>query len=270
MAHYFDTHTHLESFHRKGLLPEILGRARQAGLVGLVTVGTDPDDWGLYHRLAEEERGFVHYSVGLHPCHVGEDWAVAVAAIPGFFTRTPRPVALGETGLDRFHLPKDETAAAAIWAWQKASFAWHLEKAAEWECPLIIHSRGAFKDCLEMLRASGVRPEKVVFHCFTEGSEEMQALREWGGWGSFTGIATYKSAANVRAAAALQGWDRLMVETDAPYLAPVPHRGKTNEPAWVVHVVEGLAKEAGLRTEDLAGRTVRAAQRFYGLPENSL
>lgn len=266
MPAFFDSHTHLESFVRQGQLPDLLQRARQAGLVGMVTVGTDPEDWDLYRSLAAEHRDLVHYSVGLHPCHVTGRWEEEVASIPAFFSGPdPRPVALGETGLDRFHLPKDETEAARIWGWQEASFARHIAWAEEWDCPLIVHSRGAFPECLDQLTASRVKPERVVFHCFTEGPEEMKALRDWGGRASFTGIATYKSAGHVRQAAAVQGWDQLMVETDAPYLAPVPHRGKPNQPAWVVHVVEGLAAEAGMPVGDLAAQTVAAARDFYRL-----
>ena len=266
MSEFFDSHTHLEWFHRKGQLPEILQRAREAGLQGLVTVGTDPGDWGLYRQLAAENPGFVYYSAGLHPCHVEEDWEEAMATLKTYFSGSDNlPVALGETGLDRFHLPKDEARAEQVWSRQKGSFAEHLQLAAEWGCPLIIHSRGAFADCLEMVKAADLSPEKVVFHCFSEGPGEMQLLKEWGGRASFTGIITYKSAESVREAAACQGWDRILLETDAPYLAPVPHRGKTNEPSWVRFVAEGTAAYSGRSVAEIGEISVREARQFYGI-----
>src|SRR5690606_26506577 len=122
--------------------------------------------------------------------------------------------------------------------WQKVAFASQLELAKKLACPVVVHSRGAFEECVAMGDASGVDWSRVVFHCFTEGEAEMRELLERGGYGSFTGILTYKSADTVRAAARLQGLGRIMVETDAPYLTPVPHRGKPNEPAYIRHTAE--------------------------------
>jgi len=117
-----------------------------------------------------------------------------------------------------------------------------------------------------MIDASGVDWRKVVFHCFTEGEREMHELLERGGTGSFTGIVTYKSAGTVREAAKLQGLERLMIETDAPYLTPMPHRGKPNEPGYVRHTAEFLATDVfGVSYEDLARITTRNATRFFGL-----
>lgn len=261
-----DSHTHLECFYRRGELPEILQRARELGVAEMVTVGTDPGDWELYRSLAEEYAGQVCYTAGLHPCHVEANWEEALGKLPAFFTGlTPKPVALGETGLDRFHLPKDEAGAEKIFGWQKAAFARQIEWALEWGTPLVVHSRGAFAECLELLKEKGMTPEKTVFHCFSEGPEEMKALAEWGGKASFTGIFSYKSAENVRLAAAEQGWEEIMLETDAPYLAPVPHRGKRNEPGWVRYVAEAVADYSGQSLEAIAEHSTKATRRFYGL-----
>src|SRR3954462_15473732 len=100
-----DTHTHLESFARQGTLPGALARAREAGVDTMITIGTGPDDWPLYQALAKEHAGFVHYTAGLHPCSVESDWESAVARVENFWSGSPSPVALGECGLDRFHLP---------------------------------------------------------------------------------------------------------------------------------------------------------------------
>ncbi len=266
-----DTHTHLESFARQGgtVLADALTRAQAAGVEAMITIGTSPDDWPLYRALAQAHAatGLVRYSVGLHPCAVEGDWAVALAQVEGFWQgEAPRPVALGEIGLDRFHLPTDAAEAERIFAWQRAAFAEGLALAKRLACPVVVHSRGAFAECVAMIEASGVDWTRVVFHCFTEGVAEMAELTRRGGYGSFTGVLTYKSAENVRAAARAQGLARLMVETDAPYLTPMPHRGKPNEPAFVRLTAEFAAREVfGVAYEELAAVTTANARRFFGL-----
>jgi len=283
-----DTHTHLETFARAGTLPGVLERSRAAGLEAMIAIGTSPDDWALYREISGAQGGFVRYSVGLHPCAVDGSWAEAQAQVAGFWggavgrpaelgapgsgaagPAVPRylePVAVGEIGLDRFHLPKAAAAADQIFGWQRAAFAEGLALAKRLGCPVVIHSRGAFAECVEMIDASGVDWTKVVFHCFTEGEAEMAELARRGGFGSFTGILTYKNAGGIRAAAKAQGLARLMVETDAPYLTPMPHRGKPNEPAFVRHTAEYAATEVfGVGYDELAAVTTANARRFFGL-----
>lgn len=261
-----DTHTHLESFVRRGDWPAALARAAAADVEALVTVGTAADDWTLYRELAAAHPGRVHHTVGLHPCNVDENWAAQVAQMEAFWQSDPRPVALGEIGLDRFHLPKDDPAAAErLLGWQRAAFSAALGLARRLGCPVVVHSRGAFPECVAMIDASGVPRERVVFHCFTEGVAEMAELQRRGGFGSFTGVITYKSAENVRAAALAQGLGRLMLETDAPYLTPLPHRGKPNEPAFVRHTAEYCAGLFGVPLAELAAATTANARRFFGI-----
>lgn len=263
-----DTHTHLESFVRKGLLPGALEHAREAGMETMITIGTSPDDWALYRGLTEEHAasGLVRYTVGLHPCSVEADWAKAVARIESFWSGAgAKPVALGECGLDRFHLPKDEARAAEIFAWQRGAFAAQLEIVKRLGCPVVVHSRGAFAECVAMIDASGIDWPRVVFHCFTEGPAEMAELTRRGGLGSFTGILTYKNADSVRAAAKAQGLAQFMLETDAPYLTPMPHRGKPNEPAFVRHTAEHAAELFGVSYDELVATSAANARRFFGL-----
>lgn len=266
-----DTHTHLESFARRGDLPAILTRARDAGLEALVTIGTEPGDWALYREIAGAQPGFVHYTAGLHPCSVEADWEERLAGLAAYWEESPgaggpRPVAVGETGLDRFHLPKDDPAAAErIFAWQAAAFRAQLRLAARVGCPVVVHSRGAFRECVEVVDEAGFDWSRVVFHCFTEGPAEMDELVRRGGWGSFTGIITYKTAEPVRAAARAQGLERLMLETDAPYLTPLPHRGKPNEPAYLRHTGEFCAGLFGVEPGELAAQTTATARRFFGI-----
>jgi TatD DNase family protein len=262
-----DTHTHLESFAQRGDLPAVLARAADAGVAEMITIGTSTEDWALYQKLAQDHVGQVRFTVGLHPCSVDVDWEKEVAQIEGFWSGTePKPVGLGECGLDRFHLPKDEPARAAeIFAWQRAAFKAQLEIARRLGCPLVVHSRGAFQECVELIDESGVAWERVVFHCFTEGVAEITELMRRGGYGSFTGVLTYKSAANVRAAALAQGLGRFMLETDAPYLTPMPHRGKPNEPAFLRHTAEFAASVFGVSADEVAETSTRNARAFFGL-----
>jgi TatD DNase family protein len=260
-----DTHTHLDSFARRGELPAVLTRARTAGLDALITIGTDTDDWALYRDLTRDHAGIVHYTAGLHPCSVGADWAGRVGQLEAFWAGTPRPVALGEIGLDRFHLPKDAAEAEKTFAWQRAAFAGQLTLAKQLGCPVVIHSRNAFHECMELIDAAGFDWGRVVFHCFTEGPKEMAELVRRGGYGSFTGVITYKSAEAVRAAALAQGLDRLMIETDAPYLTPMPHRGKPNEPAYLRHTAEFSAGVFGVSLERLTEITTANAKRFFSV-----
>ena len=263
-----DTHTHLESFAERGEVEAVLTRARGAGVTELIAIGTSPEDWGLYRGLTAQYRDQVRYTVGLHPCSVEVNWAEAVAQIEAFWsTETScRPVGLGECGLDRFHLPKDDaTQAERILGWQRAAFAEQIGIARKLGCPLVVHSRGAFAECVSMIDASGVDWSRVVFHCFTEGVAEMTELLRRGGFGSFTGVLTYKSAESVRAAALAQGLGRFMLETDAPYLTPMPHRGKPNEPAYLRHTAEFAAGVFGVSAEELARISTENARKFFRL-----
>jgi TatD DNase family protein len=300
MTGLIDTHAHLDRFHKNGSLAGVLARAREARVDRIITIGTEPEDWALYASLVPTLGGAVSFTVGLHPCSVDAGWESAVAQIEGYFDRTPRiesekcgsgfmpdnrgdavgdeprptpgtelqratPVAIGECGLDRFHLPKDPAEAEPLFAMQREAFAAQLAIAKRRGLPVVVHSRGAFQECVAMVDASGTDWSRVVFHCFSEGEVEMRGLMERGGWGSFTGILTYKTAEPIRAACRLQGIDRLMVETDAPYLAPAPNRGKPNEPAWVRFTADCAAGVLGVTPDEAAAASTRNAVRFFGI-----
>jgi len=266
MRPLIDSHTHLETFHRKGVLDEVLERAKAAGVEHVVTVGTNSEDWGLYQQLAKDYRGTVFYTVGIHPSGMGDDWREQLAEIEGYFSQSEnRPVAVGEIGLDRFHLSEDPERAEMEMVRQKEAFRAQLAIAGNLKMPVVVHSRGAFDECVEIVDESDVSWERVVFHCFTEGAAEIRKLNERGGRGSFTGILTYKKADEVREAALAQGLARFMIETDAPYLAPVPYRGKSNEPAYLRATAELAAELFEVSLEELAERMAETTRRFYAL-----
>lgn len=264
MSGIVDTHTHLDKFARNGRLDEILERAMESGVSRMVTVGTDAEDWEIYRELAAAYDQ-IDYTVGLHPCSVDTEWETVCSKLAAFWDAKLKPVALGEIGLDRFHLPKDPAEADAVFNRQKAAFAAQLELAKRLDCPVVIHSRGACAECIEVIDESGVDWSNVIFHCFSEGTGEMQQLLDRGAWGSFTGVITFKNAESVREAAKLQGLERLMIETDAPYLAPMPHRGKPNEPAYLAHIALFCAELFGVSLEELAEKTTATAKAVYGL-----
>lgn len=232
----------------------------------MIAVGTAPEDWDLYRDIVQANGDCIRHTIGIHPCSVDEGWEAAAAEIEGYWKGPAGqvPVALGECGLDRFHLPKEPRDAARVFDMQKAAFGAQLTIARRLGCAVVIHSRGAFRECVETIDSSGVDWNRVVFHCFSEGEPEIRELEKRGGRGSFTGILTYKNADAVRAAAKAQGLRRLMIETDAPFLAPVPHRGKPNEPAYLRHTAEYAAGMFGVSLEELASATTAAARAFYG------
>lgn len=260
-----DSHTHLASFAAKGTLEGTLARAAESGVTRHITVGTSTDDWDTYRNLSAAHPGTVYHSVGLHPCDVDEDWEEQVAQIGAHFALDPLPVALGEIGLDHFHLPKYPDEAAEIKSLQRAAFIQQLHLAEQFDAPIIVHSRNAFADCVAVIDEVAFDWSKVVFHCFADGPDEIRQINERGGRGSFTGIITYKSAENVRAAAIAQGLERIMVETDAPYLAPVPKRGKPNEPAYLRHTADFCADMFGIPVNALAAVATENTDQFFGL-----
>ncbi len=260
-----DSHCHLLGFQTKGELNAVLERAEAAGVKRFIAVGTSLKDWVPYREMSASHPGKIDYTVGLHPCYVDAEWNDAVSQLSTFFIPPQAPVALGEIGLDYFHLPKDPVEAGELMLHQEGAFRRQLELAGELEVPVIIHSRNAFDDTLRMIDESGIDWSRIVFHCFSYGPAEMAQINQRGGRGSFTGIVTYKNAPEIRDALRGQGIDRLMLETDCPYLTPEPHRGKPNEPAYLAHTAKRSAEALAIPLEELAARTTANVKAFFQL-----
>ena len=194
----------------------------------------------------------MHATVGLHP-HEAKHGIDGLEALLG----EPGVVAVGECGLDYHydHSPRDE---------QRAMFAAQIALAHQHELPLVIHTREAWAETFDILDAEGM-PSSTIFHCFTGGPDEAQKCLDRGAWLSFSGIVSFKSAADVQQAAVLCPADRMLVETDSPYLAPAPYRGKRNQPAWVARVGEVLAELRGETIKAVAEATWDNAHRAYPL-----
>ena len=247
-----DSHCHVPY---DGVGPEVLDDARQAGVGRMVTVGTDAARSAAAVTLAGAHDD-VWATVGLHPHEADQGVATLDELLD---PPAERVVAIGECGLDHHydHAPR---------AVQRQAFAAQVALAHRLGLALVIHTRDAWDDTFDVLGAEGV-PARTVFHCFTGGPPEARRALDLGAWLSFSGIVTFKHADDVRDAARMCPPDRLLVETDTPYLAPVPHRGRPNRPALVAVVGAALAEtrhEPVAATEDA---TWAATAAVFGLPE---
>ncbi len=260
-----DSHCHLDCFCGPGELDAMLERAKAAGVDAMITVGTSISDWAVYAKMAAAHPGIIHWTAGLHPTEIDEDWKDQLASLASWFATAPCPIGIGEVGLDYYHLPKDKAKAAPIIERQKAAFTAQLEIALQLDCPLVVHSRNAFADTLAMIGKSGIDWRKVVYHCFSEGPAEIRALNERGGRGSFTGVVTYKNAGRTLEAAIAQGPELLMLETDCPWLTPEPLRGRRNEPALLPLTLQCLASAMNLPVKELEMRAEHATRSFFGI-----
>jgi TatD DNase family protein len=229
-----------------------MAAARAAGVARLITVGTDAETSAAACDLAAAHED-VWATVGLHP----HDARLGVDTVLPLLDR-PRVVAVGECGLDYHydHSPRDV---------QRAAFTTQIAVAHDRNLPLVIHTREAWADTFAVL-AGAERPDTVVFHCFTGGPDEARRGLDLGAYLSFSGIVSFKGAADVRAAAALCPLDRLLIETDAPYLAPVPHRGRPNEPAYLPAVAAAVAAATQRDIEAIGAATARNATVAFRLP----
>jgi TatD DNase family protein len=229
---WFDNHCHLDDEKLVDGADAALARARAAGVGGFITIGTDADRSAIAIAIAGAHDD-VWATVGLHP----HDASNGVATIVDLLD-APKVIAVGECGLD-FHYDKSPRPA------QRAAFAEQIALAHDRDLTLVIHTREAWDDTFSILAAERV-PARTVFHCFTGGPDEARRCLDLGAYLSFSGIVTFKAADDVRAAAALCPLERLLVETDSPYLAPVPHRGRANEPAFVPLVGTAVAAAKGV------------------------
>jgi TatD DNase family protein len=258
-AALIDTHAHLNDERFAADLPAVLERAAAAGVVRVVTIGTTAATSATNVALAAQYP-LLAASVGIQPNHVAEavagDWDEVVRLVT-----QPGVVALGETGLDRYW---DRTP----FAQQEDYFVRHLELARQHGLPVVIHCREAEADVVRMLRQDYERrgPVRGVMHSFTGDAATAEACLAMGLYISFAGMVTYKNAGDLRAVAKRVPADRLLVETDSPYLAPVPVRGKRNEPAFVAHAAACLAGVRGVDVAELAAQTTANARALFSLP----
>lgn len=260
-APLFDTHTHLDHARLCDDLDGVLARARQAGVWRMTTIGCARElptvDSAL--KVARAHPDWIATTIGVHPHDAG-----AVAADPRLFDAVeriatdPLVVAIGEMGLDYYydHSPRQE---------QQEVFRRQIALARQLRKPIVVHTRDAAEDTLRILREENAKDVGGIIHCFSEGPEFAAAALDLGFVSSFSGIVTFKSAQAIQAAAKAQPADAILVETDAPYLAPIPMRGRRNEPSFVAHTADFVAALRGDDPVTLRWTTTLNACRVFGL-----
>ena len=242
---WVDSHCHVHDERIPDGAAGAVASAREAGVTTMITVGCDRATSHAAIATAAAHAG-VFATVGLHP----HEAAAGVESIVDLLD-TPGIVAVGEAGLDYYY---DHAPRAA----QRDVFAAQIQLAHARALPLVIHTRDAWDDTFDILAAEGA-PSRTIFHCFTGGPDEVRRCLDLEAFVSFSGIVTFKGATDVQAAAKLCPFERMLVETDSPYLAPVPHRGATNRPAWVPHVGRFIAELRGVTTERVEASSTAAA-----------
>ncbi len=256
---YVDSHCHLSFPELHARVDEVRREMAAARVDRALCICTTLEEFPRVHALATAYDNF-WCSVGVHPDNEG----VQEPSLGDLLTRAalPRVVALGETGLDYYRLGGRSI---QDMAWQRERFGVHIRAARATGLPLVVHTRSASADTLAVLRDEGQGAVRGVFHCFTETMAVAQAALEMGFHISFSGILTFRNAGELREVARAVPLERCLIETDSPYLAPAPHRGKTNQPAWVRFVAEQLAQIKGLPVAEVARATSANFERLFGL-----
>jgi TatD DNase family protein len=252
-----DSHCHLDYFNQPDEQAQVIARARANGVAQMVTIGVTLSQSKQAIEIAENHE-HVWACVGIHPNHAGEEGPVPEPEVIAALAAHPKVIGIGESGLDYFYdkAPRDV---------QEANFRANIRAAQLSGLPLAIHARDADEDIARMLAEERARGGDFDFllHCFSSGRGLAEAALEMGGYISFSGILTFPKSQELRDIAASVPLDRLLVETDSPYLAPVPFRGKRNEPAYTVHTAKVLGEVKGLDADAVAALTTRNFRNLY-------
>lgn len=256
-----DTHCHLTFDELADDVEAVLTRSEAAGITGWITVGTDTQQNKKAIELAQRHEN-MFAAVGIHPHQASNVTAETIAELKAL-ARNPKVVAIGETGLD-FHYdfsPHHD---------QKRAFAQQLKIAAELNLPVVVHSREAFDETIGTLERFGSGVKRVVFHCFSGSAEQAKIILDKGFYISFTGVVTFKNAEAVRDAAKIVPLDKLMLETDCPYMSPEPMRKqRINEPALMLHTARCLAELKKMNLADFAEAATATTKSFFALPKQA-
>jgi TatD DNase family protein len=240
-----DSHCHLDFPDLAGDLPQVLARMRENAVTHALCIGVEMSAWPAVHALATAHPN-LYASVGVHPDYADLEEPTVESLVAR--SRESKVVAIGETGLDYFRRTGDL-------GWQRERFRTHIRAAREAGKPLVIHTRAAAEDTITIMCEERADEAGGVMHCFTESWDVAQRALELGFHISFSGIVTFRNAGELKDVARRVPLERMLVETDSPYLAPVPHRGKRNEPAWVRHVAEEIARLREVPLETIARAT---------------
>ncbi len=260
---FVDSHCHLTFPGLHERIDELLLAMKQASVDRALCICTTVEEFDTVHALAMAHPN-LWATAGVHP----DNDDVIEPSLADLVTMASRSrvVAIGETGLDYYRL---NGRTVADMAWQRERFRTHIRAAVQSRLPLVVHTRNASEDTLALLREEGADRVGGVFHCFTETEAVARAALDLGFHVSFSGILTFRNAGDLRAVARFVPLDRCLIETDSPYLAPVPYRGKTNTPAYVPHVAAALAVAKGVDVETVAARTTENFSRLFAIPAPS-
>ncbi len=250
---FIDSHCHINFPELAEKLDEVLANMRQNEVTHALCVSVNLENFPQIQLLAERHEN-IYASIGVHPDHESDTEPTQAQLVK--LAQHPKVVAIGETGLDYFRLKGDLE-------WQRTRFRTHIRAARECRKPLIIHTREAGADTLRIMAEEGAAEVGGVMHCFTENLEVAQAAIAMNFYISFSGIVTFKKATQIKEVAQKIPLDRILIETDAPYLAPVPFRGKLNQPAYVKHVAEEIAKLRGIPLAEVGAATTRNFGRLF-------
>jgi len=256
---FVDSHCHINFPELAAQMPAVLEAMQRECVTHALCIGVNLPELPSVLRLAEEHAN-VYASVGVHPDY--EDTPEPSVEMLVELSRKHKVVAIGETGLDYYRLSGDLE-------WQRARFRTHIRAARQCGKPLVIHSRAAANDTLAIMREEHAGEAGGVMHCFTESWEMAQGAMDLGFHISFSGIVTFKNAVALKEVAAKVPLERILIETDAPYLAPVPFRGKTNQPAYVRYVAGEIARLRGLPVETIASATSANFFRLFGVSDRA-
>jgi len=256
---FVDSHCHLDFPELRDELPRVLDAMRENAVTHALCIGVEMDAWPGVHALALAHPN-LYASVGVHPDYADLDEPTVDSLVA--HARLPKVVAIGETGLDYFRLTGDL-------AWQRERFRTHIRAAREVGKPLVIHTRAAADDTIAIMQEERAGEAGGVMHCFTESWDVAQRALDLGFHISFSGIVTFRNAADLKDVAKRVPLDRMLIETDSPYLAPVPHRGKRNQPAWVRHVAEEIAALRAIPVEAIARATSDNFFRLFAIEQHA-
>ena len=264
MAIFYDTHAHLDYDDYKPDFADVLARAQAAGITKIISIATDLDSSRRALALAEQHP-MIYAAVGWHPSNAHEAPA-DIRPVLHELARHPKAVAIGECGLDYYRLPSASGGSAdddiRYKQKQVEIFQQQLEVAVELNLNCVIHQRSSFDDLFAQIQPFA-RKTRGVFHCFGESVERLQKILNLGWLVSYTGIVTFKNGQNIRDAVAATPLDKFMLETDCPYLAPIPYRGKRCEPAYVKEISEAVAQVKLCSLDELSIATCRTAHDFF-------
>ncbi len=262
---FIDTHAHLDAFATAEELQGAIARAKEANVTRIITCSARKHDWQNFSQIAKENAGTVFWQMGIHPTEVEDGDEAFLENANEYLNSDTPPVSIGEIGLDFYRFEGTPEEFEIMKNRQEKFFKLQLEIAKKANLPICVHARSAVDEAIKIIDESAMDWHKVVFHCFSGNLEQIKALNSRGGRASFTGIITYKNAEEMRQVMLAQGLEKIMFETDCPYLAPTPLRGKQNEPSYIPFIAQKAAELFNISIEEMAEISTANARKFFNI-----